>query len=254
MIYFDNAATTMVKPPQVVQAVTDALTSFGGPGRGVHSASLDAGMAVYECRDKLSQLLGAPDASRVSFASNATEALNIVLRGMVKGSDHVVTTWASHNSVLRPLYHLNMETGCGVTAVKVGRDGSLDLGEFERAFESRTKLCVVTHASNLTGDIYDVAALAEIAHAYGARIVVDAAQTAGCEPIDMQAMGLDCVCFTGHKGLMGPQGTGGLALARDLEVAPLKVGGSGTHSFDLIHPPEGKGNDVGCRRKGPCRS
>ena len=92
MIYFDNAATTMVKPPQVVQAVTDALTSFGGPGRGVHSASLDAGMAVYECRDKLSQLLGAPDASRVSFASNATEALNIVLRGMVKGSDHVVTT------------------------------------------------------------------------------------------------------------------------------------------------------------------
>ena len=237
MIYFDNAATTMVKPPQVVQAVTDALTSFGGAGRGVHSASLGAGMAVYECRDKLARLLGAPDASRVSFTSNATEALNIVLRGMVKGSDHVVTTWASHNSVLRPLYHLNMETGCGVTAVKVGRDGSLDLGEFERAFESRTKLCVVTHASNLTGDIYDVAALAEIAHAYGARIIVDAAQTAGCEPIDMQAMGLDCVCFTGHKGLMGPQGTGGLALARDLEVAPLKVGGTGTHSFDLIHPP-----------------
>lgn len=236
MIYLDNAATTMTKPQAVVDAVAHAMTSFGGVGRGVHPASISAAMAVYEAREAVAELFNAPDASRVSFTANATQALNTAIFGLAKPGDHVVTTYASHNSVLRPLYRLNELYGNGIAAVKVAPDGSLDLGAFERSFESRTKLVVVTHASNLTGDIYDIAALSEIAHAYGARIVVDAAQTAGVEPIDMAAMGADALCFTGHKGLFGPQGTGGIVLAEGIEADPLIVGGSGTHSFDMEHP------------------
>ncbi len=238
MIYLDNAATTMCKPPEVVEAMMGALTSFGGVGRGVYGPSLDAGMAVFDAREKIAELFNAPDSSRVCFCANATQALNTVIYGMANPGDHVVTTYASHNSVLRPLYHLNEVFGNGIAAVKIAGDGSLDLGLFERAFESDTKLVVITHASNLTGDIYDVAALAEVAHAYGARVVVDVAQTAGVEPVDMQQMGADVLCFTGHKGLMGPQGTGGIVLGPDIEVRPLMVGGSGSHSFDMEHPAE----------------
>lgn len=238
MIYFDNAATTMTKPQAVVDAVAHAMTSFGGVGRGVHPASTAAAMAVYDAREAVAELFNAPDASRVSFTANATQALNTAIFGLAKPGDHVVTTYASHNSVLRPLYRLNELYGNGIAAVKVAPDGSLDLGAFERSFESRTKLVVVTHASNLTGDIYDIAALSEIAHAYGARIVVDAAQTAGVEPIDMVAMGADAICFTGHKGLFGPQGTGGIVLADGIDAEPLVVGGTGTHSYDMEYPAD----------------
>lgn len=238
MIYLDNAATTMVKPPEVIEAVTTAMQSFGGVGRGVHSASLSAAMAVFEAREQVAELFGAPDASRVCFCANATQALNTAIFGMADPGDHIVTTYASHNSVLRPLYHLNEIYGNGIAAVKHTPDGSLDLGAFERAFESSTRLVVITHASNLTGDIYDVAALAEIAHAYGARVIVDAAQTAGVENVDMRELGADVICFTGHKGLMGPQGTGGLVFGRDVEIRPLMVGGSGSHSFEMEHPAE----------------
>ena len=236
MMYLDNAATTMVKPQSVIDAVTRAMTSFGGVGRGVHPASLNAAMAVYEAREAIAELFGAPNASRVSFTANATQALNTAIFGLAKPGDHVVTTYASHNSVLRPLYHLNEVYGNGIAAVKIAPDGSLDLGAFERAFESRTRLVVVTHASNLTGDLYDIAAISEIAHAYGARVVVDIAQTAGVEPVDMSAMGADVLCFTGHKGLFGPQGTGGIVVADDVDIAPLMEGGTGTHSFDMEHP------------------
>lgn len=236
MIYLDNAATTMTKPPQVIQAVTDALSSFGGVGRGVHKASLDAGMTVYEAREAIAKFFNAPSASRVAFTSNATESLNIAISGLTERYCHVVTTMASHNSVLRTIEHMRKLKGIGATATKIASDGSLDYGAFERAFESGTKLAVVTHASNLTGDIYDIAELADIAHAYGALLIVDAAQTAGCVPVDMKATGADVICFTGHKGLMGPQGTGGIIVADGVEIPPFKVGGTGTHSFDLNHP------------------
>lgn len=239
MIYLDNAATTMIKPQSVVDAVCNAMTSFGGVGRGVHPASLCAAMTVYEAREAIAELFNAPDASRVSFTANATQALNTAIFGLaLPGSDHVITTYASHNSILRPLYHLNEIYGNGIAAVKVAPDGTLDIGAVERAVECRTRLIVVTHASNLTGDIYDVAAISEIAHAYGARVVLDAAQTAGVEPIDMQAMGIDALCFTGHKGLFGPQGTGGIVLAEGVECEPFIVGGTGTHSFDMEHPSD----------------
>lgn len=236
MIYFDNAATTQCKPDSVIDAVVRAMGSFGGVGRGVHGASLNAGMAVYEARDILASFLGAPNASRVSFTSNVTEALNIVLQGLLSPGDHVVTTAASHNSVLRPL-HLLGKQGVEVTVVPIEADGSLDREAFAAAFRPNTKLVAITHASNLTGDVYDIVWQAQVAHEHGALVLVDAAQSAGVVPIDMAAQGIDVLCFTGHKALYGPQGTGGLAVAEGIQIPPLKVGGSGTHSFDLDHPP-----------------
>ena len=236
MIYFDNAATTMRKPPEVAEAVARAINSFGGVGRGVHEASLDAGMTVFLARQKISNLFGGPGPKRVAFASNATEALNIALCGLLQRGDHAVTTAASHNSVLRPLFRLQDEGSLDVSVVPIGPDGSLDYDAFDAAFRPSTRIAAVTHASNLTGDVYDIGRLAEIAHAHGALLVVDAAQTAGIVPIDMAAQGLDVVCFTGHKSLFGPQGTGGLCVAEGIDIDPLKVGGSGTHSYDREHP------------------
>ena len=219
MIYFDNAATTRAKPPEVAEAVARAIGSFGGVGRGVHEASLDAGYAVFRARQQLARLLGAGDPSRVAFASNATEALNTAIVGLARPGDKLVTTAASHNSVLRPLYRLADERGCEVVVVPHDARGALDY-----------------HASNLTGDVYDIARIARLCREHGALLVADAAQTAGVVPIDMGRDGLDVVAFTGHKSLYGPQGTGGLAVAEGVEIEPLKVGGSGTQSYDRRHP------------------
>lgn len=236
MIYFDNAATTRMKPPEVAVAVARAIDSFGGVGRGVHEASIDAGMTVFMARQKLSDLFGGPGAKRLTFAYNATEALNIAICGLLQAGDHAITTAASHNSVLRPLFRAQDAGEIDLSIVPIGADGSLDYDAFDAAFRENTRIAVVTHASNLTGDVYDIARMAEIAHAHGALLVVDAAQTAGVVPIDMAAQGLDVVCFTGHKSLYGPQGTGGLCVAEDVDIAAFKVGGSGTHSYDREHP------------------
>ena len=236
MIYFDNAATAMLKPPEVAEAVAAAINTFGGVGRGVHEASLDAGVTVYQARQKIADLLAGAGAKRVAFSHNATEALNIALCGLLKPGDHAVTTAASHNSVLRPLFRLQDQGVIDMTIAPIAPDGSLDYDAFDAAFEPNTRLAAVTHASNLTGDVYDIARLAEIAHDHGALVVVDAAQTAGVEPIDMAGPRLDVVCFTGHKSLLGPQGTGGLCVAEGIDIEPFKVGGSGTHSYDREHP------------------
>ena len=236
MIYFDNAATTRIKPPEVAQAVAHAIDSFGGVGRGVHEASIDAGMTVFMARQKISDLLGGPGPKRVAFSINVTESLNTAVVGLLRPGDHAVTTAASHNSVLRPLFRAQDEGTADVTVVPIARDGSVDYDAFDAAFRPDTRLAVVTHASNLTGDVYDIARMASIAHAHGAIIVIDAAQTAGSVPIDMAAQDLDIVCFTEHKSLFGPQGTGGLCIAEGIEVAPLKEGGTGTHSYDRRQP------------------
>lgn len=236
MIYFDNAATTMLKPPTVAEAVARAITSFGGVGRGVHEASLDAGMTVFMARQKISDLFGGPGAKHVAFASNITEALNIAILGLMEPGDHAVTTAASHNSVLRPLFRLQDLGEADVSVVSIAPDGGVDYDEFDAAFGPKTKLAVIGHASNLTGDVYDIARMADIAHSHGALVVIDAAQTAGVVPIDMAAQNLDIVCFTGHKSLFGPQGTGGLCVADGIDIKAIKVGGSGTHSYDRVHP------------------
>ena len=236
MIYFDNAATTRMKPPEVAQAVARAIDSFGGVGRGVHEASLDAGMTVFMARQKLSDLFCGPGPKRVAFAVNVTEALNTAVVGLLRKGDHAVTTAASHNSVLRPLFRAQDEGTADVTVVPIAQDGSLDYDAFDAAFLPNTRMAVVTHASNLTGDVYDIGRMAQIAHAHDALIVIDAAQTAGAIPIDMAAQELDIVCFTGHKSLFGPQGTGGMCIAEGIEIAPLKEGGTGTHSYDRRQP------------------
>lgn len=236
MIYFDNAATTRMKPPEVAVAVARAIDSFGGVGRGVHEASIDAGMTVFMARQKLSGLFGGPGPKQLTFAYNATEALNIAICGLLRPGDHAVTTAASHNSVLRPLFRMQDAGDIELSIAPIGPDGSLDYDAFDAAFQPNTRLAAVTHASNLTGDVYDIARMAEIAHAHGALLVVDAAQTAGVVPIDMAVDRIDVVCFTGHKSLYGPQGTGGLCVAEGVEIAAFKVGGSGTHSYDREHP------------------
>lgn len=238
MIYLDNAATTISKPQAVIDAVAQAMCSLGNAGRGATSGALDAARTIHACRAKLARLLGCPRADHVCFTPNSTVALNTAINGVVHPGDHVVTTVLEHNSVLRPLNRLAAEQGVTVEHAGCDASGVLDYDELERLVTPGTRAVVATQASNVTGNAVDVARVAAVAHAAGALVIVDASQSAGTAHIDMQAMGLDIVCFTGHKGLMGPQGTGGLAVAEGVDVAPWAMGGTGVHSFDELQPPE----------------
>ena len=238
MIYLDNAATTMHKPQTVIDAVTQAMCSLGNAGRGATSGALDAARTIHACRVKLARLLGCPRADYVCFTPNSTAALNTAINGVVRPGDRVVTTVLEHNSVLRPLNRLATEQGVTVEHAGCDASGVLDYDELERLVTPGTRAVVVTHASNVTGNAVDIARVAAMAHAAGALVIVDASQSAGTAHIDMHAMGLDVVCFTGHKGLMGPQGTGGLAVADGVDVAPWAMGGTGVHSFDALQPLE----------------
>ena len=238
MIYLDNAATTMHKPQAVIDAVAQAMCSLGNAGRGATSGALDAARIIHGCRAKLARLLGCPRADHVCFTPNSTAALNTAINGVARSGDRVVTTVLEHNSVLRPLNRLAAERGVTVEHAGCDANGVLDYDELERLVTLGTRAVVVTHASNVTGNAVDVARVASMAHAVGALVIVDASQSAGTMQIDMQGMGLDIVCFTGHKGLMGPQGTGGLAVAEGIDVAPWAMGGTGVHSFDSLQPLE----------------
>lgn len=238
MIYLDNAATTMHKPQTVIDAVAQAMCSLGNAGRGATSGALDAARTIHGCRAKLARLLGCPRADHVCLTPNSTAALNTAINGVVRRGDRVVTTVLEHNSVLRPLNRLAAEQGVTVEHAGCDANGALDYEELERLVTPGTRAVVVTHASNVTGNAVDIARVAALAHAAGALVIVDASQSAGTAHIDMQAMGLDVVCFTGHKGLMGPQGTGGLAVAEGVDVAPWAMGGTGVHSFDALQPME----------------
>lgn len=238
MIYLDNAATTMHKPQTVIDAVVQAMCSLGNAGRGATSGALDAARTIHGCRAKLARLLGCPRADHVCFTPNSTAALNTVINGVVRPGDRVVTTVLEHNSVLRPLNRLAAEQGVTVEHAGCDVNGVLDYDELERLVTPGTRAVVVTHASNVTGNAVDIARVAAMAHAAGALVIVDASQSAGTAKIDMDAIGLDVVCFTGHKGLMGPQGTGGLAVAEGIDVAPWAMGGTGVHSFDPLQPLE----------------
>ena len=238
MIYLDNAATTLHKPPQVVKAVADALQSMGNSARGTHAGSMAASHTVYDTRVKLAKLFGCPRADRVAFTANVTEALNIAVNGLIGRGDHVITTDCEHNSVLRPLYRLADEQGVEVSFVPADRQGNLDYDAFERLMRPHTRAIVCTHASNLTGNLTDLARVSAVAKAHDVLLIVDATQTAGAYPIDMAALGIDVLCFTGHKGLMGPQGTGGLCVREGLTLRHWKVGGSGVQSYSRTHPTQ----------------
>lgn len=228
----------MHKPQTVIDAVTQAMCSLGNAGRGATSGALDAARTIHGCRAKLARLLGCPRADHVCFTPHSTAALNTAINGVVRPGDRVVTTVLEHNSVLRPLNRLATEQGVTVGHAGCDASGVLDYDELERLVTPGTRAVVVTHASNVTGNAVDIARVAAMAHAAGALVIVDASQSAGTAKIDMNAMGLDIVCFTGHKGLMGPQGTGGLAVAEDVDVAPWAMGGTGVHSFDALQPME----------------
>ena len=237
MIYLDNAATTLHKPLQVEQAMLDALRTAGNPGRGAHEPTLHASRLVYAARCAVAKLLNAPDPSCIAFTANATQALNTALGGLFRPGDHIITTVCEHNSVLRPLYHLR-ENGMSLSFTTADEKGRLRYDQWEGFLRPETRALVVTGASNVTGNGTDLARAAEFAHRHGLLLIVDAAQTAGELPLNVQVLGIDVLCFTGHKALLGPQGTGGLYVRPGLSVRPLVVGGSGVHSFDEQHPAQ----------------
>ena len=238
MIYLDNAATTLRKPPEVVDAVVRAMTSFGNCARGTHEGALAAARTIYDARCKAAALFGCPRADHVAFTANSTEALNIAINGLIRAGDHVISTDLEHNSVLRPLYRLRDERGVSLDFVPADRQGRIDYADFERLLRPNTRAIVCTHASNLTGNAVDLVRVGGLAREHGVLFLVDASQSAGVLPIDMERMHIDVLCFTGHKSLMGPQGTGGLCLRGSLDILPWKVGGTGVQTYSERQPEQ----------------
>ena len=237
MIYFDNAATTLRKPPSVIQAVTEAMCSLGNSGRGVHGGALSASRIIYDARAALAELFGAESPDRIAFTANSTQALNIAIKGVLKPGDHVIATALEHNSVLRPLYEME-EQGTELTILSADRMGSIRYEDFEKALRPNTRAVVTTHGSNLTGNLLDIGWIGAFARKHGLIYIVDASQTAGVFDIDVRRMHIDILCFTGHKGLLGPQGTGGLYVREGITVRPLLSGGSGVQTYLKKHPPQ----------------
>lgn len=236
MLYLDNAATTLQKPPCVGAAVLKAMQGAGNASRGVNAASLTASRIVESARAEIATFFGFSLPHRVCFTQNATESLNTVIQGMFSPGDHVITTVMEHNSVLRPLYRMQKEKKLEVTWLCADENGRVLWHMLEPAIRKNTKALIVHHASNVTGNANDLYRLGTICRAHGLDLVVDAAQTAGVLPVDMEQMGIDVLCFTGHKGMLGPQGTGGILVGENVHIRPLKEGGSGIHSFDKRQP------------------
>jgi cysteine desulfurase family protein len=233
MIYLDNPATSWPKPPQVKEAMNRFMDEVGAnPGRSGHLLSIQAARIVYETREALSVLFRVNDSSRIVFTLNATESINLALKGLLKYKDHVVTSSMEHNSVMRPLRDLEKK-GIALTAVPCFEDGTLDPREVEKRIQSNTKMIVLNHASNVTGTLLPIREVGKIAIEYDLLFLVDAAQTAGAYSIDVERDRIDLLAFTGHKSLYGPQGTGGLVIGERInerEMTPLKQGGTGSRS------------------------
>lgn len=235
MIYLDNAATTLRKPPCVIDAVVRAMTTLGNSGRSAHEESLTASRIIYDAREAAAALFGCPRADHVAFTANSTEALNIAIGGLFSPGDHVISTDCEHNSVLRPLYRLE---GVDVSFVPADRLGRVRYDDFAALIRPNTRAIVCTHASNLTGNLLDIGRIGRLAHERGLLFVVDASQTAGAAELDMERQNIDVLCFTGHKSLMGPQGTGGLCVRPGVEIRPFKVGGTGVQTYLPQQPRE----------------
>ena len=233
MIYFDNAATSWPKPPGVIEATVHFMEKMGAnPGRSGHRLSVEAGRIVYNAREAVAELFNVPDPLRIVFGHNATEAFNLALHGLLHPGDHVITSSMEHNSVMRPLRALERQGG-EVTVVQCSPEGFLDPAGMEAAVRPNTAMIALNHASNVVGTLLPVAEVGRIARRHGLLLLVDAAQTGGAYPIDVQADGIDLLGFTGHKSLYGPMGTGGLVIGERVDVArmePLKRGGTGSRS------------------------
>ena len=240
MIYLDSAATSFYRPPQVAQAVAEAINTMGNASRGTGAPALSGARVIYETRELLARLFHAPGPEQVAFTANSTESLNVAIKGLTRPGDRVVTTVLEHNSVLRPLYEME---AAGASLVIIGckgerRKGILDLEALRQAIVPGVKAVVCTHASNLTGNRVDIRQIGQWCRQAGAVFIVDASQTAGVFPIHMEEDCIDILCFTGHKGLLGPQGTGGICLGKDISLRPLLSGGSGILTFSKTHPAQ----------------
>jgi cysteine desulfurase family protein len=233
MIYLDHAATSWPKPPEVLQAMSEFLECAGNPGRSGHRLSIAAARSIYGIRELIAELFHTSDPMRVIFTQNATHALNLALTGLLRPGDSVITSSVEHNSVMRPLRALE-KCGVKLTVVPCYHDGKLNLEALKIALAAgKTRLVSITHASNVTGTVQPLAEVAELAHEAGALLLADAAQTAGVIPIDLQALGIDLLAFTGHKSLLGPPGTGGLVIGHRIdpeELQPIVRGGTGSRS------------------------
>lgn len=239
MIYLDNAATSSPKPQCVLDAVLRAMTEINAnPGRGGHARSLAAGREVLACREALSALLNARDPTEILMQFNCTDALNLAIKGCLRRGDHVISTYLEHNSVLRVLMGLEKRGQISVTLLRPREEGMIDPEEIRWAITPRTRLLVLTHASNVTGAIQPVATAGEIAREAGLLYLIDGAQALGCLPVDVEKLGCHMYAFPGHKGLLGPQGTGGLYLKSGVVLRPLREGGTGSSSESMVQPEE----------------
>ncbi|XTR37854.1 aminotransferase class V-fold PLP-dependent enzyme [Paraclostridium tenue] len=236
MIYLDNAATTFPKPRQVYEAVLDCMENYGAnPGRAGHKLAMRAGREIYECRENIAKLLNVSNPMSIVFTHNATDSLNLAIKGVVKSGDHIITTSIEHNSVIRPIKALE-KNGVENTIVKCDKYGHLDPNDIKKAIKPNTKLIVTTHASNVCGTIVDIESVGNIAKENNILYLVDASQTLGVYDIDVQKINVDMIAAPGHKCLLGPQGTGMLYIRDGLEVNILKEGGTGSNSEDLFQP------------------
>ncbi|MNW32909.1 Cysteine desulfurase [compost metagenome] len=253
VIYLDHAATSWPKAPGVADAMVEILNGpSASAGRGNHGMALQAGRTMFTTRTRLAKLFRISNPNDIAFTSNTTEALNLAIKGYVKPGDHVIATMVEHNSVRRPLEFLKRTNGISVDYLPISEQGDISLEELEKTFRPQTKLVVCSHSSNLLGSILPIAEISKLAHAHGAVVLLDAAQTAGLYPIDVGSMGIDMLAFPGHKGLLGPQGTGGLYISPKLDLEPLLHGGTGSQSEEpeqpLVRPDRyeaGTSNTVG---------
>ncbi|GGA06635.1 cysteine desulfurase [Paenibacillus marchantiophytorum] len=237
VMYFDQAASSWPKPPAVMTAMMNCMEEFAAnPGRGSHQMAVKASRVLFETRKHTAKLFGVKNPNDISFALNTTHALNQAIKGFVKPGDHVICTNIEHNSVRRPLEYLKATADVELTYIQNDQQGYIHLEELRKAFKPNTSLVVVSHSSNLLGTIMPVGEIGELCRSHGARLLIDAAQSAGILPIDVQGMNIDMLAFPGHKGLLGPQGTGGLYINPNLDLDPLLHGGTGSQSEAIQQP------------------
>ncbi|EOH75792.1 aminotransferase class V-fold PLP-dependent enzyme [Enterococcus malodoratus] len=238
-IYMDNAATTAQKPADVAEAMTKILQGeYGNPSRGAHGYSLAGFRVAEEAREQVKKLFQADQRYEAAFTNNATVALNEVLKGLIQAGDHVITTDWEHNSVLRPLYQLEKQGASFDVISSEAVTGRLNYGEFVEYLRPETKAVICNHASNVTGNLLDLEWVKDFCEKHQLYLIIDASQTAGVVPIDLSDGKISAVCFTGHKSLYGPQGTGGVCLRKNLPIEPVLTGGDGMQSFSKVQPKE----------------
>ncbi|NLJ71845.1 MAG: aminotransferase class V-fold PLP-dependent enzyme [Syntrophomonadaceae bacterium] len=235
-IYLDNAATSFPKPEEVYDAVDDYNRYIGGnPGRGSNQQTIKAGAVLFEAREALAELFNIEDSRQIAFTLNVTDAINMGLQGLLKAGDHVITTSMEHNSVARPLYALE-KRGIEWTRVATDNQGLLNVDDVKKAIKSNTRLICILHASNVIGTIMPIAEIGHLAREYDLVFMLDTAQTAGVLELDVIQQNIDILTFTGHKSLLGPQGTGGIYVSPQLSIKPYRQGGTGSLSEYLEHP------------------